>query len=290
MTGRIHTISIKTEDEITNGDQRIDNCMKSIRRADGKGITASIINPNRLLGDIYKYSEFETALETITAGAGITDYWITRVDMRFDSFDKEHYKKYAKLNRLLVSMIAATYDVKNRYRTVDLFSERQLSVALKTDEFEVENYDKARESNEKDRAKSRFELRSKRMKGRSIEKEFCENWPKRWRKALKNFKAVGERYNEELIRIYRIGCTEFPKQFAGITDFLIKYQNCIFTKEQLLTLLEKLGVQNPETKYKNHKQRYGIELFRIEDVECAINEINIQTRKFFEKIKNDENN
>lgn len=285
VTGSIHTMNIKTKGIIKDATPEIKSCIRSIVTGGHEMVTSCIINANNLMGDIFTYDEFLTALSTILADVEIEKYWITRVDMRFDSYDREYYLRNAKLNRFLISMIAVTYNVKNRYRTVDLFSEQQLSVAIKTDEFEIENYDKERESAGCDRAKSRFELRSKRMRGKDIEQEFLVGWPRRWEKSLKNFSKVGERYNEELVRIYREGSTVFPKKFSNLTDFLLQYQNCIFTKEQMIDFLEMVGVKNPKIKYQNHKQRYGIELFNIDDVSAAIAEINRATRQYFGKSK-----
>lgn len=285
VTGSIHTMNIKTKGMIMDASPEIKSCIRSIVTGGREMVTSCIINANNLMGDIFTYDEFLTALNTIVADVEIEKYWITRVDMRFDSYDREYYLKNAKLNRFLISMIAVTYNVRNRYRTVDLFSEQQLSVAIKTDEFEIENYDKERASGGCDRAKSRFELRSKRMRGKDIEQEFLVGWPRRWKKSLKNFSKVGERYNEELVRIYREGATIFPKKFSNLTDFLLQYQNCIFTKEQMIDFLKMVGVENPKIKYQNHKQRYGIELFNIDDVSAAIDEINRATRQYFGKSK-----
>ena len=51
--------------------------------------------------------------------------------MRFDLFDHGSYEKYAKLNRWLISMLAVKYNVYNTYKTLHLFSQKQLSVAIK---------------------------------------------------------------------------------------------------------------------------------------------------------------
>ena len=43
--------------------------------------------------------------EYLLSGAGITEYKAGRVDMRFDSYDATHYRKYAKLNRYIISAL-----------------------------------------------------------------------------------------------------------------------------------------------------------------------------------------
>lgn len=62
-----------------------------------ENLSYSKINANKLVGDLFSYDEFKTAFDTILGGAGIESYSLSRFDMRFDSFDPEHYRDYAKL-------------------------------------------------------------------------------------------------------------------------------------------------------------------------------------------------
>ena len=65
-------------------------------------------------------------------------------------------------------------------------------------------------------------------------------------------------------------------------DFLIKYQNCIFCKEQMVELIEMTGeVENPDVRVKNHKTRYGCEFFGEKDIQAAISEIKRATTQYF---------
>ena len=229
LDGAIHTTNIKTNDLINIESEKMQKCVRCNVTVAPAITTSCIVNVNNLNGELTSYEDYEQAMTEITNEIGIKEYWTTRVDMKFDSYDEEHYVKYAKLYRLLISMIAVTYNVKNCYRSVDLFTEQQLSVAIKNSEFEIENYDKNRESGGKNPAKSRLELRSKRMKGRSIRQEFLVMWRNRWKNAIKNFDLVGERYNDKLVEIYYRDSEAFPKKFADVTDFLLQYQNYVAT-------------------------------------------------------------
>lgn len=237
------------------------------------------------MGDVYRYSEFETVFQTILAGAGIDDYAIVRADMRFDSYDSEHYRDFVKLNRYLISALAMAYKVRNCYRSADLFSEQQLSVAVKNKYFEIENYDKDAESNGTDIAQSRLEERSKAWANKDLRAEFVEHWFLRWDKAIRYLDAVQQRYNDELVRIYMDGKNAYPCKFRSLTDFLIQYQDCIFAKKQMIDLLSRIPEVGPEkakTKAENHKKRYGIEYFSQKDVETAIAEIKRATLEFYD--------
>lgn len=280
LTGSIHTILLKTP-IITEIDQDVAACFTLITNRDDFAYCR--INPNKLVGDLFSYGQFQTAMDTILAGAGIDSYELKRFDMRFDSYDPEHYKEYAKLNRYLISAIAVTYSVKNAYHTEGLFSQEQLSIAIKNKRFECENYDKAAESGGKDLAASRLELRSKCLSGNDIEKEF-QKWHGRLDKSLQNLDNVQQRYNDELEKIYREQQDSFPVKFRSLTDFLIQYQNCIFCKEQMIGLLSRFDeVNNAEIKAANHKKRYGIDYYSKSDVAYAVAEIKRAAGEFFEK-------
>lgn len=165
LTGSIHTLSVKSTGMPIDIQEEVKDCIESSSRSTKKDVvtTTTKINPNKLMGDVFSYSEFLPAYETILAGAGILDPEVMRADFRLDNYDPAHYLKYAKLNKYLISALAVTYKVQNVYRTVNLFTQKQLSIAIKNRDFEAENYDKHAESNGTDIAQSRLEMRSKRM-------------------------------------------------------------------------------------------------------------------------------
>ena len=284
LTGSIHTLAIKSPGIVEDIQEEVSNCIIASSQTKNGTTTTSIINVNKLMGDVFRYSEFETVFNTILAGAGIDEYNIVRADMRFDSYDKEHYRQYAKLNRYLISLLAVTYKVKNAYRTTNLFSQKQLSVAIKNKYFEIENYDKEAESEGADAAKSRLEERSKSWTDKDMKKELTDGWVRRWDKALENIDAVHKAYNDALEQLYKEDKNAYPTRFRSLTDFLIQYQDCIFCKAQMIDLLsrfEEVGADKAKTRAENHKKRYGIEYFSKKDIQRAIQEVKRATNEFF---------
>ena len=275
LTAGIHTISIKTHDTVTETVG-----VSYVSQNPQTNVTTVRINANKLSGFLVRYPDYLLALESILQRAGIHSYHLIRVDMCFDSFDAEHYQKYAKINRLLISMIAQTYHVQNKYRTTDLFTNNQLSVAIKNpNSFEVENYDKAAESLGNDICKSRFEIRSLRMNNQDIEEEFVHHWDMRFDKAMGCFDATLERYNTELLK--RFYEEQRHGQKVKWATFFQKYENCIFTKGQAIDLLEGMGVGRPEERYKYFKKKYGLLTYTDADVRYAIFEIQRARDVFF---------
>ena len=285
LTGSIHTISVRSYGLVEDVPTELKNVISTSAKTNGTSkSTTSIINPNKLHGEIYHYSELYSVMGEILAAAGIDEYSLIRADLRLDSFDPKHYEQYAKLNKYLISALAVTYSVKNCYRSTDLFSQAQLSIAIKNRHFEAENYDKEAESGGSDVAKSRLELRSKSFEAENLPNEFTGHWFLRLDKALTNLDRVQARYNDELIRLYHEGKDADPCQFRSVTDFIIMYQDCIFTKAQLIDLLSRIpevGPDKAKVKAENHKKRYGIEFFSLNDMRAAVGEIKRATIAFF---------
>ena len=303
LTGSIHTLQIKSTD-IPDIPANLQECISSSTRKNHGSIEAiSIINPNKLLGDCYSFTEFEQSFSSILEEVGVGNYRLMRVDFRMDSYKSEFYRVYAKLHKYLLSCLAVTYNVRNAYKTENLFSNRLLSMAIKNDYLQCECYDRAAKSelteNHEEKAKSRLEERtvskswrlieSKKIENKSesnledMKREFVTEWYKRWQKAVAtdNLKKVWSKYNCDLARIYQEDKAAYPVKFRSLTDFLIQYQDCIFCHRQLVNLLELIGVDNPESRARNHKKRYGIEYFSRSDLKKAVDEIKRATEKFF---------
>lgn len=309
LTGSIHTLQLKTTDEAVPVQEYIDNktVKKFSRYSDGMTVSVTL-NPNKMEGDIFDYGDFKKILKKILSRLGIENYNLMRVDFRLDNYDEDHYEQFQKLNRYLISMMAVSNSVKNKYRTMDLFSQKQISVAIKNEFIELENYDRNVKNqitgNTTELAQARLEERSKSRQWKELRKgtpeaeeldrlckEFTEIWSARWNKAIKCRQQVHDRYNEELVKLYTEGKNAFPVQFRSLTDFLIQYQNCIFCRSQMIDLLTRLKKVDPSLEYKdpvkkadNFKRRYGIEYFSLHDVQHAITEIKNATDLFFEAL------
>ena len=289
LTASIHTLNIKVPGLVANIDDSIKDCLTiSARQDNNRQIFSSIIiNPNKLGGDLYSFHDFEIAFNKILEGAGIhiDEYELIRSDLRLDSFDQDHYQLFGKLNMLLIGCIANAYSTQNNYRTFDLFSQKQLSTAIKSRYFEVEHYDKIAESHGTDPAASRLELRSKDFKNghlKNIPDEFITHWGSRLSRAIENFEETQIKFNSELYKLFTEQIR--TKKVKSIIDFCAKYQDCIFTKRQLIDLLLATSSISPDqakTKASNLIKRYKIELFTERNLKKAINEILRATEDFF---------
>lgn len=299
LKGSFHTLEIKSPECIQPEDKSIADCI--VTRINENGTEAiSKINPNKLDGDLFAFSEFQNTMQAILDASGISSYRFTRTDLRLDNYDEQHYKAFAKLNKYLIAAMAVTYRTKNNYKALDLFTENQISVAIKNDYFQLENYDRKHKNkitgNKAEPAKARLEERTTARQWRQIYNdeyanqkinmnllahEFLTRWAERWKKARMNLDKVQDAYNDALVKKYHAGLNKKPVQFRSLTDFLIQNQDCIFTSKQMIDLLARLGVKNPKERAKYHKKKYGCEYFSIKDVDYALAEINSATEEYF---------
>lgn len=260
--------------------------------------TTTTINLNKINGDLLSFDDFKEKFEVFRTSIGMRNYRFQRADFRLDSYDKDHYQAFSKLNKYLISAVAITYNVKNCYKTDGLFSYKQLSIAIKNDYFQLENYDRNAKSliteNHQETAQSRLEERTVSKEFRRLynddhcrdgmeilKEEFTINWFNRWDKAMENLDAVGLRYNDELEKIYNEEKDAYPVRFRSITEFVMQYQDSIFSQKQLINLLERLGVASAKERAKSYKKRYGVEYISKKDAKTAVEEIKRVTLDYF---------
>lgn len=242
-----------------------------------------MLNPNNASpGSMLKtYSQFQSVLNQALERMEIECFRITRADLCFNSDDLHDYELFKKLNRLLICCLADAYNIKNCYQTADLWNYKSLSVAVKNDVMEAENYDKSIE-NPNVETKNRLEFRSKRING-TLQDEFLQKWFVRLDKAQDHFENVQKRYNQELYKLWANDKARSQKEqvYTSLTAFLLMYRDCIYTRKQLVELLELIGVQNPKRTAKNFKDRHSIEFYSRTDLQLIIAAIKEATKKYF---------
>lgn len=285
LYGSIHTIAIVTQNTIADElPEAIQKCIDivSIR---GNWITYKI-NVNQL-SECKTFKEFKRNLIIILKACRITSYSIRRIDYRLDSYESEHYRDFAKLNKYLISAIATAYKVKNCYRTTELFTENQLSIAIKNSDIEVEHYNREKKSevtgNCIENAKSRLELRIKAhnnfKNGWNLEDlpSIVEAWNRILVNALEYLTEVQARYNEALLQEYH----DNKDFYVSLKHFLLQNRDRIFTTKQMLALLTKIGLQRPDNFCKNFKSRHSVEFYLKKDVKHVLEVIITDMIRFF---------
>lgn len=244
------------------------------------------LNPNKELGSSYMlegFAAWRTVLYLTLEEMGVVNFRPTRVDLSINWYDPEAYEKYKKLNKLLICCIADAYNVHNCYTAADLWSCKSLSVAIKSDMIEAENYDKEAESKGQTETKNRLELRSKRIK-LPIEEEFCTKWFMRLDKASGHFNAVQQRYNKELSKLWLEDQEREPKDrvYLSLDAFMLMYSDCFFCRKQMVEFLRMVGEVKPEAKAKRFKRNHRVEFFSQTDIKEIINGLKLSIKHYFE--------
>lgn len=304
FTGSIHTLSIKSPGIAKTQTQAVEDSAKIYIRTGDEIESFITINPNKYDKDIFCFSDFERIIAVITSECGVDYYEFIRTDFRLDNYDPKFYQSYLKLTRYIMAALSLTYGIKNNYITNDMFTLRQRSQAIKGKDIEVENYDRAAKSrqteNHNEPAQSRLEFRTMPREWRSIyleaegiesnmdllKKSLTKSWFEKLDAASKNFDYVQRFYNDNLEQIYReiTDASNLSMRVRSATDFIMWYQDCIFTRKQLIDLYRRLDSStDPVLRADNHKRRYGMEFFSKSDMRIAVAEIKRAVTEFFEK-------
>ena len=287
----IDTLSGYVPDVITYNDMKNgvkDNINRCSYQPDRER-TYIVVNPNKSgSGEklITKYSEFVEKMTFIlnSMNVNLDDMDVIRADFCFNSTDKQSYYSYQKLHRLLISCLAKAYKYKNCYVSNSLWDFERLSVAIKKDDSEIENYNKYSESDGKDESANRLEMRSKRMSGTTIEYQFMTKWFERLDKAQKVFEDVQKEYNDHLEKLYKDDLRKIPKErdYLSLNAFLLQHKECIYTRKQMIDLVERFEeVKNPTKKADKFKDSHKIEYFSKKDLEYIIKILKKKTTEYF---------
>ena len=294
LYGAIHTLSGVTPQDADQAKAELHPCIKvctqrKVRNEDSQE-TYMQLNPNKVLGSgemLRSAAEMEQILDQTLQDVGVAPetFVIRRVDLAFNSEDPQDYRLFQKLNRLLICCLADEYKIDNCYRSEDLWSFDQLSIAVMNTRISVENYDKEAESGGTCPICSRFEIRSMKLQaGDTLEKEFLERWPARWNRAIKRMQDVEQRYNDRLEQLYKedLAKDKRYRDYLNLTAFLMQYKDCIFSSRQMIDLLTRFDeVEDPRQKARSFKSHHRIEYFSMTDLKVIVAALNAATEQYF---------
>lgn len=244
------------------------------------------LNLNRTIkGDLFRFSEYKGLFVGVLDNLSAVDYYFSRIDMRFDSYDIEHYQAFAKLNRYIIALLAINNNSRNNYLSLGLLTQKQLSAVTKNRDFEAEHYDRYAKNlitgNTDELACSRLELRCKARaedwKIDSIQELFEKKWIDRLYSTLDNVDKFIDVCNGHLYTIYLMK----KHRYKRLSEFLIAYDYTIYSTRQMIDLLERIGVKDPKKTAYRYKERYRPEYISKSDVRYAIREIKRATKEYF---------
>lgn len=277
----IHTIHVKVNNRLPDElSDRLDRCISrpyvSIEKNTGEITTRLVINPNKLTGDdgwCNTYKEFDASLWEILTELNVDSYMTLRVDFTFDYFE-DNYNELHKLHKCICLLAMMHSRSSNNYESIDPLTLDHKTTTSRNQYYEVENYNKKIESHGNSQVKNRLELRSKNLAKKGTVyygvENLIENWINRLGKFEGRYDKLQARSNQYLIWRWNIEKQEgVVKKFY---EFIRKYQNNIFTREQLIDLYFRADGERPSEfdkasgSAKNFERSNKLEYIRQKDL------------------------
>lgn len=259
LSSNYHTLQINTRDLITNEKDINGVKFKTHLSKTGELTMMVKINPSTYAGhEIFSLGEYQDVVSGIATELGISNYWLSRVDFKHDTFNSGDFDRFKKLNRVLILNVSAHLNLYNRYESKDFFTLDNLNIKARSERYEIENYNREVEYFSSSSTTNRLEMRSMLLyKKKNVDFEsVIRNWNSILRASLSQYEWLQNEMNVVLQAEYLNELNE--NRIKGVNEFLRKFEGNIFTKKQLRSLLNSLMIKNPETVANNFSSRSGI--------------------------------
>lgn len=298
LTGSIHTVMIITYKKNLDKEalpEKIKNCI--IGKIESNKEKSYIkLNPNKLHGDLFTFSEFQEAMKEITGkdGLNLTSYYFRRVDFRLDNYDPGFYEEYWKLNNCLILVTMVTYKSRNRIKTEDPLTFDKKTIAFKNADFEMEYYNRNIKNkatgNTTEPAKARLEIRMLAHRAsfgwtmNDLKDVFTVEAIGRLTKSVKNYESLQKKMNDSLQKKF-LEDQKQPKNlrvYYSISDFVTKHRKNFYQTSQLEKFLSRFPelIENP--KRRAYKLSTGkIETISKTNLEDIVSKIRKNMKAFF---------
>jgi len=250
------------------------------RLSDGK--VKYIVNPDKANGNraIYHAGLYFDTVDKMICEMSLTNAYKSRMDFRFDRFDRGTYTKLLKLNTVLIMLVGMGYKCKNRYISQDMLTGEDLTARIQNKYFEIEYYHKAlQEPN--GIVDSRLELRSKCLSEDTSEREELEYWFDNYFKKTVDkakYTELQEILNYYLLERYHREKAEYPN--LKTNEFLYKHRMRVLTKPQLTAFYKMLGYKNPSASAREYIRTKHLETVNFNQLESYIDQLRNAAERF----------
>lgn len=277
----IHTICLITDNVVSfDVSERANNCITKrhtfLYNETGEIRTKMVINANKWFGKngwCKSWEEYRLIMDRILGEAGIYSFTYNRVDFAVN-FLEDNYDSLHKLHKCICLLAASQYNIRNRYESTDPLNLNHLTTRVQGEYIQIENYNKKIESKGNSQFSNRLEFRNKALDQRktnfeSVER-LAENWSRRFISFVAQYGRMSADCNKFLLdRWYN----EQGENVKNMTEFIRKYQDNVFSAEQLTELYSAMGVKNPKGSVKNYKRYNYIEFISKDYVNKYLNVI-----------------
>ena len=290
LSASVHTVNIHCMHQPTIPEY-IDLDILRVSYLQKTGVWSIRLNPNKIQGDIFAYSEFYASVLNLFRELQVPDFTYYRTDIRLDSYE-DNFKAYYKLNSLLINLFGILFHDPNSQAICHMLTQSKefSDISTANQYWEVKYYNKKFQTNDTDPAKARLEFRS--LKSTNVRghppHEVKEMWFQKLEALPDLYADLQNRCNAELYRAYKAYCNYNGKGAARkdyLTNFLSSYSNglTVYTRRQLISFLKMCGLTGKTAEYRadNIVEKVRIEFFSKADIKRYISKIKSAMDAFF---------
>lgn len=244
----------------------------------------NINNLNENAEQITDYLTYKTFKERTLEMLEFTDANTVRIDFAYDSFKHNYYQDMFVITKFLMMLIANRYVCNNIYECVNQWTLDKNSIALKSQRFDIENYNKQTQENRSDNEElitDRLEFRIKKMYDEPEESKELIAFNK-----LKNIltKAIEPENIESLenkISNLLIDKIAESKSENTIDETLTVFKDSIFTKKILVNVLAAVGYTDANQKANRFIRKKKLTTYKHKDINNFVAELIEKGTNFF---------
>lgn len=240
------------------------------------------INPNYDINGreriLESFSMFVSKVDEMLKDIGYKwhDLTVTRADFCINSCEHNSYNEYYKLHKLLIQCVGMMSKSNNRYTSSDYLTNEQRSIAFKSKKFEIENYNKAIESNGKSMYTNRLELRTIGTID-DLQHDFLREWRYRLNSCIDMIERVEQMCNDTLMHNFN-ECHSRQCLYS----FLQSHTDWIYSRRQARNLFECMDAgKSTDKQAKNLFDICKLESINKADILTLTAHIKNQMRAYF---------
>lgn len=278
----VHTITVRSDKPAAVDVSTVDWVNDEDTKSGSKGkLYYYQLNLNRYIGhDLWTLVEFSEALVSALQFLGLYLDWVfNRIDFRFDQLER-NFTDLEKMHLLLIGTMVKKFDIANFWRSKHALTCVHLSTRAQNSRREIENYNKFEQDPECP-AGNRLEFRSHKLNEQCSVGDEMLAWIQLARTAVnREYSKVLDKYNDSLMKLWQQDTQSRDVRTMG--EFIRKYQDIIFSREQLRQFMERLGKPNPQTAANNQWQRNGLEEIGKKDLNRYLDKLEAAARAYID--------
>lgn len=283
MESRIDTI--QTKEKVSNREELKTEIKGMGWNINNKGELITIWNPNNSFyeySSVYKLSETERGLQKLMEFATVinpNECEKNRIDIATDN--NIDFIEQVKLIELLHKCLVAQLKGGKSWTNIDNSDNKYSNFRFKNRDFNIEFYDKNKESEGRSKYITRFEVRRLRVKAQDL-KYHIDECISLWSGAINNLELVNKEEFEKIRKDYDKEKKDNLKM--TFTTFINRHHREIFTMEQLKELYKYSGLKgNFNGWLRDFRKCNSLTLVTKKDLETTVKEV-IKSLKTYKKL------